>query len=142
MSFYSAVFAEFVLGYNRAPERIAHKLHTVANAEHRNAQRKYFGVAFWRFIVVNAVGTAGKDYSDRRHMFYFVHRHFAGLDNRIHAALAHAPGDKFFVLPAEVKHQHGLVVHKLSSSHNGNKKSVHQNANFVKLSERETAKEK
>ena len=100
-------------GHDRAAEQVADELHSVADAEHRNAQLEYIHRALRRLIRIHAVGTAGEDDAYRLHGSDLGYVGVVRENDRVHAAFADAPCDQFLVLSSEVEDHDGLIVHMI-----------------------------
>src|SRR4029079_3898544 len=92
-----------------AAERRRHRLHPVADAEHRDAELEQPGVDVRCARLVDRGRPSGQD--DPRRV---AGRHLGGGrivrdDLGVDTALTHAPGDQLGVLRAHVDHQHGTV---------------------------------
>ena len=111
-SFYRAVFA-YVARLYFAAKRVAHQLHSVANAQDRDTELKQFLCGVRRVFGVNAVRTARQNNTDGGDFLYFFHGGVACKDLRIHLLFPHAAGNKFLVLSTEVQHQYGLFLFHL-----------------------------
>ena len=97
---------------NRSAAEMADELHSVADAEHGDAELQHGLIAGGGIFAVYAVWSAGEDDALRRHRADLLHGHFARTDLGIDAVLAHAACDQLLVLPAEIQDQYGLSGHK------------------------------
>ena len=87
-------------------EELRHELHTVADAQHGDAQREDCRIKGRRVRVEDRGGSAGQDDAARRKGADLVERNMIGADFAVYAALAHAPRDKQIILPAEVEDEY------------------------------------
>ena len=112
-----AVFAGGA-GRDLAAERPGEQLHTVAYAEHRYTYIEYGLVAVGGFLLVYAVGTAGKYDAYGVYLPYLIQGNISRLYYGVNAAFSYSSGDEFFVLSAEIKYQYRLCCHLLSPLNN------------------------
>ena len=103
-----AVFALFA-GCDAATQLVRQKLHAVADAQNRYAKAKNLVLAVRRAFFIYAVRPAGEDQADGRHFLYARRGGGAGQNDRIHAELAHAPGDELLILAAEIEDDNRLI---------------------------------
>ena len=92
-----------------AAERGRHRLHAVADAEHRHAEVEQPRIDRRRAGLVDRRGPAGEDDPDRVARRDLGRGVSCGDDLGVDAALAHAARDQLRVLGAEVDHQHRPV---------------------------------
>ena len=91
-----------------AAERLAHQLHAVADAEHRDAELEDLRIALRRAVGVHARRAAGEDQPLRRELAHPLGRDVVPHDLAVHVLLADPAGDQLDVLRAEVEHEHPL----------------------------------
>ena len=97
--------------YNVAAEHKSSQLHSVTNAEHRNAEIKYFGINLWRVRIVYVARSARKDYTFRVVTFNFFNRGIGRNHNGVNVKVSYSPYYKLIVLPAEVHYENHLMFH-------------------------------
>ncbi len=109
-----AVFAGGILlrGDDLAAQLRRDELAAVADAQDRHAQREHTLVGMGRTGGVDAVRPAGENDSDGVKSAYLLKAHAVGLYLTVNAALADTAGDELVILPAEIKDQNLLIVHK------------------------------
>ena len=93
-----------------AAERGGHRLHAVADAQHRHAELEQLRVDVRCARLVDRGGAAGQDDSRRLARGHLGGRHVMRDDLGVHAALAHAPRDQLRVLRPHVHDQHGAMA--------------------------------
>ena len=86
-----------------AAQMMRHQLHPVANAEHRNAERKNLRIELRRALVVNAGRPAGKDDALRLQRRDFLRRDVEANDLGIDLAFANPARDDLGVLRTEIE---------------------------------------
>ena len=96
--------AEFALvaGLHFTAQMVRHKLHAVADAEHRYAQVEQSRVGLV-FAVVHGIWAAGKDDAFGVEGLDVGQRHVVGVQLAIHMGFAHAAGDELGDLRTEVE---------------------------------------
>ncbi len=103
-----------VLGYVRvvdAPaELLRHQLHAVADAEHRHACVEQACVDRGGARRVDGGGASGEDHCASPAAGNLRGRDRCRHELRVHAAVAHAPGDELRILAPEVDHEHGPLL--------------------------------
>ena len=99
-----------VAGLHFAAQVVRHKLHSVADAQNRNAQIKNAGIGL---VVgfVNGIGAAGKDDAFGVEGFDFVQRHIEGMQLAVNVGFAHAAGDELGHLRTEVEDEDFVLGH-------------------------------
>ena len=94
-------YSPFIALADFPAEQVRHELLAVADAEHRHAQRKDRRVHRRALGVVDAARPAGDD--DAPGGREFRRRRLAGADLRVHAEVAHLPGDQVAILPPRIE---------------------------------------
>jgi len=102
-----------------AAEGLADELHSVADAEHGNAEIEDGGVALRGAVGVNARGAAGEDDALGCQFADACGRDVVPHDLAVDVLLADAAGDELGVLGAEVENEHalggeGVLLHRVS----------------------------
>ena len=102
--------AELALGRRRdlAAQRVALKLHPIADAQHRQIGPMHPGRQLRRARLIHAGRAAGEDQPARVEPAHRLLGRIAGDKLAIDAQLAHAPHDQLGRLAAEVEHRDGL----------------------------------
>ncbi len=90
-------------------ERLAGQLHAVANAQHRDAQLKDFGVASGRPGFVNAGRASRQDDAFGSEFSQSLGRNVVPQNLAVNVLFADAPGDQLRVLGTEVQHDDSLL---------------------------------
>ena len=99
-----------VAARDAAAELLRHRLHAVANAEHRHRECEYRARCPWRRSVSDRLRTAREDDAACAEG---THRGFAdipGMDLAVDAELAHAARDQLSILRAEIQYQNPVRV--------------------------------
>ena len=99
-----------VAGLHFATQVVRHKLHSVADAQNRNAQIEDAGICL---IVgfVNGIGAAGEDDAFRIEGFDFVQRHVERMQLAVDMSFAHAASDKLGNLRTKVEDEDFVLGH-------------------------------
>src|SRR6266852_2524446 len=84
-------------------------LHAVADAQHRDAEGKYGGVAFGSLRVVDRTGPAGKHNARGFGLADGVERDGAWEHGREHLLFANAAGDELRILAPEVENDYAAA---------------------------------
>src|SRR5215218_1103723 len=96
------VFA-FAAVLDFAAEEIAHQLHAIADAQHRNAEFEDLGIRMRRVFGVNAFRSPGEDDADDTVSFQLSRRRGEVVDFRVYLALTDSACDDLGKLGAEVE---------------------------------------
>src|SRR5216684_2840423 len=88
---------------------VGEPLHTVADSQHRDAERKNGRVAFGSLRVVDGTGSAGEHNARGFELADFVERGGARENGREDLLLANAPGDELRVLAAEIENDYAAA---------------------------------
>ena len=91
-----------------AADRPGEQLRSVANTEHGDAHVEDRRIAVRGIALVNAVGAAGQDHSNRRNRADFLRCNIAGFYDRIDTALPYTARNQFLILSSEIKDQNNL----------------------------------
>ena len=94
-------------------EAVSHKLHAVADAEHRHTEFEQPLIQGRSILAADAGRSAGKDDGLRLHSSHVRRFHVAGMNFRINAGFAHAAGNELRHLRAVVD-DNDLVGHMAS----------------------------
>ncbi len=89
---------------------MAHKLHTVANAKDRHAERQNFRVEILRAFAVNAVRPAGQNNADEVDFSDFFRADAARFHKRIHFCVPDTTGNQFLILSPEIEDENRLII--------------------------------
>src|SRR5438105_15440327 len=96
----------YAAAFDAAAELGRHRLHAVADAEHRSALRPN-GCRRARCVALrDAVWSAGKHDAARREGAYEIIAHIVGMDLAVDVQLAKTAGDQLRVLRTEVEDQY------------------------------------
>ena len=90
-----------------AAELLRHELHAVADAEHRQPELEQPRIDARGVVGVHRRGPAGEDDGSSLAADRLCRRDRTRHELRVHAALAHSPGDQLSVLATEVEYEHG-----------------------------------
>ncbi len=102
-----------VAGRDPPAELLRHRLHAVADAEHRDAEFEDRARRRGRLRLGGGLGAAGKDDALRAKAADFFVRDVPRVDFAVDAELADPPGDELRVLRAEVEDQDAILVQVL-----------------------------
>ena len=105
-----AWFTECFRSLNLAAELLGHRLHTVANAEHRHAEFKHNLRCAWCIALGDRVRSAREDDAFRAVVRYKLRRDIVGINFGEHPRIAHAAGDELGDLGAEIDDEDFIVV--------------------------------
>src|SRR5258706_13915684 len=94
--------------FDATAELLRHRLHSVADAEHWNAQREDGGGRLFGAFLVRRQMTARQDDPPGAGRPYEIVPHVTRVDLAIHAPLAYAPRDQLGVLRAQVQDKEAL----------------------------------
>jgi hypothetical protein len=89
-------------------------LHSIADAERRNAKAEDGLVAVRRSLFVDAIGTPGKDHAPNARPGELPRGDGVRQDLAVHGELAEAARDELGVLGAKVENEDGIVSHVTS----------------------------
>jgi hypothetical protein len=97
-----------LVALHAAAERLRHELHSVADAEHGDAEIEDARIALRRALGVNAGRAAGEDESDGRNLAHASGSDVVPNDFGVHVLLAHTAGNELSVLRAEIENEDAL----------------------------------
>ena len=89
-----------------ASERVGHRLHAVADAQHRYPEMEQAGIDHRRTRLVDGRRATREDYADGVAGSHLGRGQLVRDDLRVHPALPHPTRDQLRVLGPEVDHQH------------------------------------
>src|SRR5579885_1023391 len=98
-----AVLAPAAVARDLATELMRQQLHAVADAEHGQAALQNLLVHLARALVVDTIGSTGKDDAASAQASQLVQRGIGGQQLAVDAALTHAPRDQAAVLRAVIE---------------------------------------
>ena len=87
-------------------ESLHRQLHSVADAENRNAKLENRGIAFRSSVLVNTCGPAAQDNSRRRLFPDFIRADSERNDPAVNMAFTDPARDQLTILGTEIKHQY------------------------------------
>jgi hypothetical protein len=93
-----------------AAEVLGHRLHAVADAEHRHAELEHLGWHARGLVLGDRRRAAGEDHAARREIAQRGEVHVVRVEFAVDASLAHAARDQLGVLRAEVEDQDAVGV--------------------------------
>ena len=102
---------------NAAAKLHGHRLHPVADAEHRHPERINRRRGARRIGVGDRLRAAGKDDATRCKVAHLLVRDVPGMNFAVHTALAHPAGDELRVLRAEVEYQYPVCMNVGNAGH-------------------------
>ena len=105
--------AEFALGtaLDAAAELKGHRLHAVADAQHRHARAEDSGTGLVGGLFVGAHVRARQNDALGVELVDEVGRHVVGMHFAVHVRFAHAAGDELRDLAAEIENENAVVLH-------------------------------
>ena len=105
--FRSAVFSSRKT-LDLSSQYMAGKLHSVADAQDRDAQLEQLRIALWGTLGVHARGTPGKNQPERGNLTHTLGGNVVSHDFAVNMLFAHPTGDQLGKLRTKIQHQHPL----------------------------------
>ena len=99
-------------GCDLSPKGMGHQLAAVADTQNGHSQPKDLRVHMGRLLIVDAVGSSGKNDAHRIKCPDFLQGNGIGLYLTVDVALPDTAGDKLVILTAEIQHQNRLTGQK------------------------------